>query len=787
MYKRREVQYIDTNMINGYDYNWVFISLLPIFWRMMKKGNRMKNILIIGGEGTLRDELEHKLSREGNHVSLLTNGKRFPKKPRQYSYDYESDSVREAMDSSNPEVVIFLGAYDPLFSWTIRSEQKDYKAYTSGLSNVLRWAEATGVQRFVYLSSECVYEDHYLAPINEDTLTTPRSTKGVAVSLGESMVENYANHQRMDTVIVRLAHLYMTPANRQECSDVYTKLCLQAAAEGRMKINAKIKRSALYINDAVYALLQLVAAPVHERGLYHVTADAVVTEADAAEMIQSAASRKVVVDDQTVGMEHCVLLADNHFAGEFTFQARNTLADTIPRIMQKIQGNIRQYTAGGKTDREENRSILSRVFTRMVPFLEALVVFMLAVLAEKFLSENSFFTHVDFFMLFVLLFSLVHGLQQSIFTAALSVVGYFLIHFDGGNQLQLLMDVGTYVWIAQIFIVGMSVGHLKDRLQQLQSDKDDEINYLALRLGDISDINKSNVAIKNYFEQQTINSTESLGYFYDIVAKLDEANENEVMFVAVQLLAQVMGTQDVAIYSMGSSGYCRLLTSMGGQNGITAKSLRIREYMPVFEALEKEHVFINRTVDDRLPVMASGITNQDGELSFVIFLWNLPYERMTLHYSNTLRIVSLLIRSAVERTTNYLAALTNERYLKRTNILQAAAFRDIYQVYENARQKGLTDFALLKVGKPAGKVKSLGKTAKERVLLELMKKSKYLHQSDELLQTLLRQMDYVGSLEDETLYILLTNTNRAGSDVVIRRLEENGLEAALIDKLPDKE
>jgi len=747
----------------------------------------MKNILIVGGKGTLRDELEHKLSREGNYVSLLTNGQKFPKKPREYIYDYDSDSVREAMDSSSPEVVIFLGAYDPLFSWNIRSEQKDYQSYIAGLTNVLRWAEACGVQRFIYLSSECVFEDHYLSPINEEMGMSPRSTKGIAVSLGESIVGNYAAHQRMDTVIVRLAHLYMTPANLQECSDVYTKLCLQAASEGRMQINAKIKRSALYINDAVHALLQLVTANVHNQRLYHITAEETVTEADAAELIQKASSRPVALEDQTVGMEHCVLLADHYFADEFSFQARNTLEDIIPQIMQRIQGNIRQYTAGGKSAREENRSLFSRICIRLIPFAEALVVFALALLAELFLSQSSFFAHVDFFMLYVLLFALVHGLHQSIFTAALSVLGYFIIRMDGENHLQLLMDVGTYVWIAQIFIVGMSVGHLKDRLRQLQSDKDEEINYLALRLGDISDINKSNVAIKNYFEQQTINSTESLGFFYDIVARLDEANENEVMFVAVQLLSSVMGTEDVAIYSADSTGYCRLLTSMTARSGAMGKSLRMRDYKPVFEALAKEHIFINRTADDRLPVMASSITDHEGKMSFVIFLWNLPYERMTLHYSNTLRIVSLLIRSAVERTTNYLDALTNKRYLKKTNILQDEAFRDIYQVYENAQSKGLTEYTLLKVNTPKKKKKSKNekKSGEKKDILELLKKSKYLHQIDTFLQGQLRQLDYVGYLKDESFYILLVNTNPEGSAVVIRRLADHGLAVKPAKKLPE--
>ena len=723
----------------------------------------MKNILIVGGKGTLRNELEHKLSREGNHVSLLTNGKKFPRKPREYRYDYDSDSVQEALDSASPDTIIFLGAYDPLFSWTVRSSQRDYKAYIAGLTNILHWAEASGVHRFIYLSSECVFEDHYLAPINEDVPPAPRSTKGVAVSLGESIVTSYAGHQRMDTVIVRLAHLYMAPADYKECTDAHTRLCLQAASEGRIRINAKIRRSALFINDAVYALLQLTQAASHRQPLYHISADEVVTEDQTAALIRSAAARQVTIDDQTVGVERCELLADRYFAKEFAFSARNALADTIPQIMQKMQGNIRKYTPDSKADAEENKSHLSRILTRLIPFAEALVAFVLVVLAEMFLGDHSFFVQVNFFMLYVLLFSLIHGLHQSIFTAALSVLGYFITNLAGDNHLELLMDVSTYVWIAQLFIVGMSVGHLRDRLQQLRADKDEEINYLALRLGDISDINKSNVAIKNYFEQQTINSTESLGFFYDIVARLDEANENEVMFVAVQLLANVMGTEDVAIYSMGSSGYCRLLASMAAHADM-GKSLRIQEYASVFDTLEKEHIFINRTVDDRLPLMASGITNQAGELSFVIFLWNLPYERMTLHYSNTLRIVSLLIRSAVERTTSYLNAITRERYLEDTSILQENAFRQIYQVYENARQKGLTEYALLKLDTASG-------SAFRRI--------------NEAVQSHLRQLDYLGCVNGQELYILLANSNREGSQAVIRRLKDKGVTASLASGLPD--
>lgn len=748
----------------------------------------MKNILIIGGAGTLRDELNHKLSREGNFVSLLTNGQKFLKKPREYLYSYESDSVHEALDSSSPDTIIFLGAHDPLFSWNMRTEQKDYKAYIAGLTNILHWAEAVGVQRFIYLSSECVFEDYYLSPINEEMTMMPRSTKAMAVSLGESMVSNYAIHHRMDTVIVRLSQLYMAPADLQECSDVYTKLCIEAATHGQVKINAKIKRSALFINDAVQALMQLTMAERHSQPLYHIAAEETVTEADAAELIQKAASRQVRIDDQTVGMEHCLLLADSYFAEEFGFKARYTLAEGIPQVMQKIQGNIRAYTESSKPDSEENKSLLSRVCTQLIPFAEALGAFILVLLAEVFLSDSSFFRHVDFFLLYVLVFALKHGMHQSILTAALSALGYFTFRMNGRNYLELLLDVGIYIWLIQIFSVGMFVGHQKDRLRQAQTDKDEEVNYLALRLGDISEINKSNVVIKNYFEQQTINSTESLGFFYEIVARLDAANANEVMFVAVQLLAKVMGTEDVAIYSVDEVGYCRLLTSMTQRASAMGKSLAMRDYRPVFEALEKEHVFINRTADDRLPVMASGIADQNGTMSFVIFLWNLPYERMTLHYSNTLRILSLLIRSAMERTTNYLDALTSKRYIKKTNILQDSAFRDVYKVYQNAQQKGLTEYTLLKVEAPRrSQSKKTEKPEKEDQdsMLELLTKTKYLQRVDTFLQDQLRQLDYVGYLNDSSFYILLVNSNCEGGHAVKRRLAEKGLAVKMVEQLPD--
>lgn len=743
----------------------------------------MKNILIVGGQGTFLDELYHKLSREGNRVAVLTNAHKQTLRQREYHYAYDSDSVREVMDSCTPDTVLFMGAFDTSFQWNARTEQNDYKAYVAGISNILRCAEKTGVQQFVYLSSECVFEDDYLTPVNETMPPRSRSSKSIAVALGESLVTSYAGHQRLDTVTVRLAHLYMTPANANECTDVYTKMCLQAASTGQIEINAKIQRSALYLSDAVQALMLLLSATAHSQPLYHVSSNEIITEDDVAHIIRSISSRHISIADRTVGMERCILLSDQYFNQEFGFEARHKLQDCLPKIMQQMQENIRQYTTGDPSaSTGEGRSRLMKLIRRLIPFFEALLVFILVLLAEIFLSDQSFFEHVDFFLLYVLLFSLIHGLHLSIFTASLSVAGYFITELTGDNHLKLLMDVGTYVWIAQIFIIGMSVGHLRDRLMQLQSDKDDEISYLSTRLGDISAINKGNVAIKNYFEQQTINSTESLGFFYDIVAQLDAANENEVMFVAVQLLAQVMHTTDAAIYAVSKSGFLRLLTTTTSRAYDMGKSIRISDYQNIMDTLEKDYIFVNRTMDEHLPNMVSVIKNDEGEIETLIFLWDLPYERMTLQYSNTLRILTLLIRSAVERTTHYLKALTHERYWKNTNVLQATAFRDILQVYENAAQKKLADYALLRIKGGVSGVNDLNQMSE--MLRKPLRKTDYINHMDQQLYRQIRQLDFIGYMEDASFYILLTNTSREEARIVVRRLADNGLSASVVNELP---
>ena len=116
----------------------------------------------------------------------------------------------------------------------------------------------------------------------------------------------------------------------------------------------------------------------------------------------------------------------------------------------------------------------------------------------------------------------VYGQQQAIFSALLAIAGYCFRQMYDKTGFEVLMDYSTYVWMAQLFIVGMSVGYMKDQIRYIRDQDDEQIHYLNGQLGDIADINDSNVRMKHTFERQIVNQKDSLGKIYEITSQLDQ-------------------------------------------------------------------------------------------------------------------------------------------------------------------------------------------------------------------------------------------------------------------------
>lgn len=714
----------------------------------------MNSILIVGSYGTFTNEMINKFYKENWRIYTLISNKKLDKPAHvfeQYVFNYDSDSVKALISSSRPDAVLYTGAYDPLYKWENESITEESLSFITGLSNLLMCAATLGIKHFIYISSEKVYEDEYIIDIKEDMPASPNSYKGMTISQGENLAMHFDQTTQMEVSVVRIAGMYGIPVNREACKDILSEMCLKALVSGRLKVNAKRIITTLYVRDAVEALYLLIHAPERKHRLYHISSMEEVTGDGVAQLIQDKYTNQIDIVDQTIGLKHRVILSNERFCSEFPFEVKNSYKDIVPQIILYMNSHKNLFFHNDeKYEGKELKHRLNRFLKKTFPFFECILFFIPFFMLNNRAVGSSYFDGINFYLLFVLLFAVVHGRQQAIFASLLSVAGYCFRQMYTSSGFYLLINIDTYIWIAQIIIIALTVGHLKDKFSEMEAEKNEKLDFLSERLNDITVINSSNMKIKNYFEDKIISSTESIGRIYNITSKLDKAATGEVLFAALDTLSEIMNTTDVSIYLVSNSEYCRLASASSEKARSLGKSLSMKNYHLIFDILKTKQVYINRYMDSTLPVMASALFDDKNHMRIVILLWDLPYEQMTLYQANLLTIVGALVYSVVVRDADYLDALAYRRFIPETAILQEAAFQEMLDIYVHASEKGYAELSVFYVECGSLSIKELS----------------------DIIKPLLRDTDYIGAMSGDNLAILLTNTNEAESVCVRNRLAE---------------
>ena len=394
-----------------------------------------------------------------------------------------------------------------------------------------------------------------------------------------------------------------------------------------------------------------------------------------------------------------------------------------------------------------------RILKALFPYIENLIGFVIFYLLNSRAAESQFVAKLDFYLLYVLLFAVVYGQRQAIFSGFLAVVGYLIGQMGVRNGFDVLVDYNTYVWMAQLFIVGLVVGYLKDQLHFITGENKSRVSYLNGQLKDIEEINDSNVRMKHNFESQIVNHKDSLGKIYDVSSTLEQYGPEEVLFYAAQVLSKLMDCEDVAIYTVANGDYARLFSSTSPNARKMGNSIKYTSMEEMYGEIAERRVYINRNMEEKMPMMASAVYSED-KMQLILMLWGIPWERMTLGEANRLTIVGFLIQNAVVRANRYLEALRNRRYVEGTNVLEESAFTLLAKAFFDAREKGLTEY----------------------VLLEILAEGEDYEKVAGTLGSSIRQSDYMGILNGGRLYVLLSNTNRENAGGIMERFRSAGYE-----------
>lgn len=715
------------------------------------------NVLLIGGPSQLMDMMVDIVNKNGHKSYLLMEGGKFSSAYRhafeKYSFPYEDESVKDIIRSVAPQVVLYMGAQDTSFSWGERGS-RELPRYTASIAYILSvYAATVRGGRFIYLSSDEVYGDIYANDFIEETTPSPEDYRAMAILQGEGICENYRKTQGTDTVILRIDHLYGIPRKDQKEGGVCFSQCLEALKTGTIAASGENVFSMLHVKDAAAFIYAVMSADSHQRGDYQLSSMKDLSELELARIISEEAGFPVQVQEQVVPKGRRRVLNGSRFTKEF---GMNALADYRKEVGEVIRYMKRNKDSFLAPEEKEKKKRLGAFVKGAIPFVENLICCVIFIFLNSQAVGSRYFGRLDFLLLYVLLFAIMHGQQQAILSALLAVLGYFGQQAMSRSGFEVLLDYNTYVWMAQLFIVGMAVGITRDRLQHIREEQREEILFLQKRVRNIEEINDSNVRMKQGFETELVNQRESLGRIYEVTSRLEKYAPEEVLFYAAEVLEELMDSREVAIYLVANQGYARLFSATSAQARALGSSYAYASSGEMYETLKAGRVFINHTMDKSLPMMASAVFSEN-EMQFIFMVWGIPWQRMNLAEANRLTIAGALIHNSVMRSRRYLEVLREERYLPGTKTLQQEAFTPLVNAFMDARNRDLT----------------------ECVLLEVMTGRENFAKADRDLEKFMRQTDYKGLLEDGKLYVLLANTNEEKSEGVMERFRAAGYETRL--------
>ncbi len=729
------------------------------------------NILLVGGSGSLINNLIIKLNKEGHRIYLLT-GSKYKQTPYQkvferYNFSYDSPCLNEIFESVSPDLTLYTGAYDTNFTW--EEEEKDAARYIASLTNLLMAYDRKRQGRFLYLSSEEVFSGDYKEDITEHEPLTPAkdSYRSMALALGENLCESYRSYREKDIITLRLDHLYGIPKRKKEINNICAKFCLEALQKGTITVVDGNTFSLLYETDAVEYIYRLMTSKVQHPSVYNLASSVQISEYDLAVLVRNAVTDNpeqpgAEIISRPVQGERRVLssmLYDNKIGKSLFCCDVNTIVARTVTLMKKKKHT---FLSGEKAKQPLWKRILEKtgwLIRASIPFLENLLAFVIFYYLDQKMDAGSIFSKLDFFLLYVLLFALFYGQQQAVFSAVLAIGGYCATQMLALGRFEIILDSDTYLWIAELFVIGLAVGYLKDQLVEIKKENEEEKGYLSEQLVDIQDIHSSNVRVKDALETQIVNQSDSVGKIYSITSALDQYSSEEVLFYAAEILAKLMKSKDVAIYTVSNADYARLFSCTSVKAKSLGNSIRYPEMEEMYQTLMERKVFINRKMDERYPLMANAIFEND-RMEMLVFVWGLSWEQMTLGQSNQLAIISSLIQNAVLRANRYMEALEEQRYVADSRLLATEAFTTLVRAHVQASDKCLTECTLLKIITGSGDNIADGK----------------------ILASKLRLSDYVGTLSDGNLYVLLSNTAREDASFVIERFKTAGFETEFMEE-----
>jgi hypothetical protein len=374
------------------------------------------------------------------------------------------------------------------------------------------------------------------------------------------------------------------------------------------------------------------------------------------------------------------------------------------------------------------------------------------------------FKYIDYRLLYVVIIGSTHGLLFGVLAALLAAVSGAITWYRIGLDWALLIyNVESWIPFALFFLAGGVTGYVHDK-------KDNEINFerqqtelIHEKYEFLYNLYDEISSIKDRLREQLVGYRDSFGRFFRIANELNELDEDNIFFKALVVLEDVMKNNQIAIYSVESTGsYGRLEVKSTGLEQQIPRSLKLSNLSEALELLKEGTVFQNIDLLPNYPAYIAPISNQGGLMGLVV-IWEAEFEQFTMYYLNLFKVITGLIQSSLVRAAIFKNAQIEKLYIPSTQIMKPDPFKQSLKIKKKIRRNKVADFQTIRIEKG-------GKGWNE--LYEQLSKG-------------IRGDDIVGVLDenDTHCYVLLANAGIENIGIIRERLHIIGLEIEYIEEL----